>query len=370
MKPKNLRELKPEFLRLYIEEKKSIREIAKIYNVDKSSVSRYIHEDVKPRLRGLNDAQKETAKTLYESGYTIREIAHEIEGSYNTIKTFLIKEYGEITTSRKKKYNHLIDLFVNDYNSGLSSLEIAEKYNVSPSTVLNYIGEKNVKARDYSESSNRYDINEDYFNLLNKNNSYILGLILGCSSENKKSSMDFIDLRFTKKQNSIMNTILKEIYTKDTPSKHNTNSTTVIRVYSKKLVKRILEIKNELISGCIPNELSEYKENFLKGFLESSKIDIKNGICIKAYENQTNFIINLISDYYELIKSNENLSDIFSPSENRKTLGLTFYKDYNIYKINNILGLTNNELNKTLNFTEGSYIIFFHKDNEYNTIKK
>ena len=69
-------------------------------------------------------------------------------------------------------------------------------------------------------------------------------------------------------------------------------------------------------------------------------------------------------------KSNENLSDIFSPSENRKTLGLTFYKDYNIYKINNILGLTNNELNKTLNFTEGSYIIFFHKDNEYNTIKK
>lgn len=62
MKSKKLRELKPEFLRLYNEEKKSIREIARIYNVDKSSISRYIHEDVKPRPRGLTEEQKKICK--------------------------------------------------------------------------------------------------------------------------------------------------------------------------------------------------------------------------------------------------------------------------------------------------------------------
>lgn len=370
MKSKNLRELKPEFLRLYNEEKKSIREIARIYNVDKSSVSRYIHEDVKPRLRGLSDTQKETAKALYEGGYKLSEIAREINGSPCTIKSFLIKEYGEIITFRKKKYEHLIDSFVNDYNSGLSSWEISKKYNVSPSTILNYIGEKDVKARDYSESSNRYEINEDYFDLLNKNNSYILGLILGCSSENKKSSMEFIDLRFTKKQESTADTILKEIYTTEAPSKYYVNSTTVVRIFSKKLVKRILDIKNELISGHIPNELDKYKEYFLQGFIESSKINIKNGICIKTYENQTNFIKNLLGNYYELIKSDKHLNNIFSHSENRKVLGLTFYKGYIVYKINKKLNSINNQLHKKLNLTEDSYIIFFYKDGEYNMIKE
>ena len=113
---------------------------------------------MKPRQRGLTDEQKEKAKMLYESNYTIKKIASEISGSWNTIRSYLIKEYGELrTTRKKKKYEHLVDYFVEDYKNGLSSWDISKKYNVSPSTVLNYIGEKNVEARDYSEISNKYE---------------------------------------------------------------------------------------------------------------------------------------------------------------------------------------------------------------------
>lgn len=364
MKSKNLRELKPEFLRLYNEEKKSIREIARIYNVDKTSISRYIHEDTKPRLRGLTDTQKEMAKTLYEGGHTLRGIAREINSSPSTVKTFLTKEYGEIRTSRKRKYEHLVDFFVNDYNAGLSSWEISKKYNVSPTTVLNYIEENYVKARNYSESSRKYEINENYFDFIDERKSYILGLILGSSCEYTKSSMDFIDIRISKKQNHLIDMILEDIYISDKPFKNSFRNTITIRVSSRNIVQRILEIKKQLISEQIPNELEKFKEYFLQGFIEVSKIDIKNGACIRIYKNNINFIKNLLNNYYTITECSTDLKNVFSSSENRKKLGLTFYKDYTIYKLNKNINSNFNKLSDILKFEENNYIVFFHKDNE------
>lgn len=374
MKPKNLRELKPDFLRLYNEEKKSIREIARIYRVDKSSVSRYIHEDTKPRVRGLTEEQKETAKRMYENYYTVSEITNELKAVNSTVRNFLIREYGEIRSSRNsKRYEHLRDSFIEDYNNGLSSWDISKKYNVSPTTILNYIGEKGVKARDYSESSNRYEINEAYFDVLDERKAYILGLIVGNSSENKKSSMNFIDLRFSKNQKEILDEILETIYVSEYPALSTINKTFVARIYSKKLVKRILELKNQMFSNNIPEELEDYKSHFLKGVIKSSKIDVEKGICIKLYENQIKPLKALINTFFELEEVYKSAKDIFSSDENFKVLGLTFCKEHSIYRI---AKEKNQEFQKELlsdidtDLMNNIYIIFFSRDQEYNMIQK
>ena len=374
MKPKNLRELKPDFLRLYNEEKKYIREIARIYDVDKSSVSRYIHEDTKPRVRGLTDEQKETAKRMYESFYTVSEITKELEAVNSTVRNFLIREYGEIRSSRNsKKYEHLRDSFVEDYNNGLSSWDISKKYNVSPTTILNYIGEKGVKARDYSESSNRYEIYEEYFDVLDNHRAYILGLIVGNSSENKKSSMNFIDLRVSENQKNMLDEILETLYVSECPALSVINKTLVVRIQSKKLVKRILELKNQMFSTEIPKELENFKGYFLKGVIRSSKVEIEKGICLKLYESQIEPTKALISDFFKLEETCKSAKDVFASNENFKVLGLTFCKEHSIYRVTKE---KNQGFQKELSSDIGTdlmnniYMIFLSRDQEYNMVQK
>lgn len=375
MKSKKLRELKPEFLRLYNEEKKSIREIARIYNVDKSSISRYIHEDVKPRPRGLTEEQKKYAKRMYESCcYTLTGIANELEASVSTVRTFLIKEYGEIRSSKtNKKYEHLRDSFMKDYSNGLSSWDISKKYNVSPTTILNYIEEKGVKARDYSESSIKYEINEEYFDVLDERKAYLLGLIIGNSSENKKSSIDFIDLRFSKNQKDLLEDILNDIYISEYPIINATNKTLVLRIISKKLVKRILDLKSQIFSEGNLKEIEMYKDYFLKGIIRSSKIDIENGFCLKLYKYQINTLIDLMGNFFKLKEIDDKAKDIFSSNENLKVLGLTFCKEFSVYKI---IEVENHKSVKELlpdkdaSHINGTHIIFFCRDQEQNIVKK
>lgn len=375
MKPKNLRELKPEFIRLYTEEEKSIREIARIYNIDKSSVSRYIYEDIKPRKRGLSDTQKNTGKKLYEQGYSINQIAKKINGSPSTIKSFLIKEYGEITISNNKKYEHLRESFIKDYTNGLSSREISKKYNVSPSTILNYIGEKGVMSRNYIDSSKRYDINHDYFNILSPKKAYILGLIIGSSSINKKSSMEFIDVRIQESKRDFLEKIASEIYTKETPVYNTSNNTLILRIFSKKMSERIKSLG--LYTCCnqecnISKDLEMYKKEILKGILDVSTIVIDKGVCIKLFNNQKELIISLLREFLELEASSLTTQDIFSKNENLKKIKLTFCKEYAMYIVKDVINYDDTEYifsNIKESFKIGEYVSLFLRDQEFNKIR-
>lgn len=128
MKTKNLRQYKDEFIKLY-NEGYSFRKIGEMYGVSKGSVGRYIKEGAELRVKGLTESQRQKAKKLYLEGFTVNAISDKLGSAYSTVKNYLSNEFG-IVTNGNKKYEHLVDNIVKDYENGLNATEISKKYSI------------------------------------------------------------------------------------------------------------------------------------------------------------------------------------------------------------------------------------------------
>ena len=75
------------------------------------------------------------------------------------------------------------------YQGGMSANEIAEKYNVQHTLILRYLKLNNIERRDASECHRIYEINEDFFDVINtQEKAYFLGFLYadGCNSKDGK----------------------------------------------------------------------------------------------------------------------------------------------------------------------------------------
>lgn len=293
MKAKDLRKYKDEFVKLY-KEGYSLRKIAEMYGVTKASVTRYVKEECELRQRGLSEKDKQKAKELYLYGKTVNAIGEILGKPKSTIKSYLSKEFG-VVTEGVKKYEHLANDMIKDYEQGMNATEISKKYGVSRQTVINYVYESHIDTRDYSQTSRKYSLNEDYFDKLNEENSFILGIIFAKGRLNSTTGTKWLDITVYKDRIDVIETVLDVLYKDECPKLHAIENNFTVRINSEKLYNTLDSYhiynkgnKEELV---LPNGISE--KEFWRGFIYSGISISKRQLSITGNARE----IILLSDY-------------------------------------------------------------------------
>lgn len=169
-----------EIKRLYVEEKKMIKEIADIMNCSRDTITKRLqklglkegksYKNPKEKIDKLAD-KKELMKTLYLEGKTCKEIGEIVNLSEKTVG-YHLRNLG-VEKRSQKKINQ--EDFERLWNEGKSDLEIAEFFGVKEITIKSY--------RTRGENAGKFTRN-DYFSekdmqLSNEQEQFILGSLLG-----------------------------------------------------------------------------------------------------------------------------------------------------------------------------------------------
>lgn len=169
-----------EIKRLYVEEKKMIKEIAEIMNCDRNVITRRLqklglkegksYKEPKEKIDKLAD-KKELIKTLYIEGKTCKEIGKIVNLSEKTV-SYHLRNLG-VEKRSQKKINQ--EDFERLWNEGKSDLEIANYFGVKEITIRSY--------RTRGENAGKFTRN-DYFSekdiqLTEEQEQFILGSLLG-----------------------------------------------------------------------------------------------------------------------------------------------------------------------------------------------
>ena len=169
-----------EIKRLYVEEKKMIKEIAEIMNCDRNVITRRLqklglkegksYKQPKEKVDKLAD-KKELMKTLYLEGKTCKEIGEIVNLNEKTV-SYHLRNLG-IKKRSQKKINQ--EDFEKLWNEGKSDIEIAEFFGVKEITIKSY--------RTRGKNAGKFTRN-DYFSekdleLSNEQEQFILGSLLG-----------------------------------------------------------------------------------------------------------------------------------------------------------------------------------------------
>lgn len=165
----------------------SMRKIADQYDVSKGTVQNNLKKrgvEVRPK-RLYGDRVDKWVKMYQTEDRSLAEIS-KMEG----VKAGVIKKYlSEVIELRaypyktqEKKYEHLKEEWIAEYESGKSLGEIGKIYGVHAQTVHNYLSVE-IDMRTYSEASRKYAIDESAFDEIDtKEKAYWLGLIFSTGS--------------------------------------------------------------------------------------------------------------------------------------------------------------------------------------------
>lgn len=293
MKASN-RHLQEDFIRLY-KEGKSIRFIAKQYDVSKNSVSKLIQEKIELRPKSEIDLYKDEIIELYISGNNPNQISKTLNLNYSGIKRLLVKE-NLININRR--YEHLSNDFIKDYNSGLSAETIALKYDVSRQTVIDYLNYDQIKVRDYKIANRKSEINDNYFDNLNKEKAYCLGQIFALGTIQKVHNSKYLSLSITSSKKSLIKKAVKYfVYNIDDLKFYEDikSNISILKISSENIYNKL---KKYGIEGNI-NIPRDFKKDFFKGYFEVAlKVNLRNiRITPNAYKES---ILNFLTEEINL----------------------------------------------------------------------
>lgn len=330
MKASN-RHLQEDFIRLY-EEGKSIRFIAKQYNVSKNSVSKLIQEKIKLRPKNEINSYKNEIIELYTSGNNPNQISKSLNLNYSGIKRLLIKE-NLININRM--YEHLANDFVKDYNSGLSAEAIALKYDVSHQTVIDYLNYDQIKIRDYKLANRKLEINDKYFDNLNKEKAYCLGQIFALGTIQKVHNSKYLSLSITSSKKSLIKKAIKYfVYNIDNLRFYEDvkSNVSILKISSENIYNKLEEYG---IRGDM-NIRKNLKKDFFRGYLEVAlKVNVKNiRISSNVYKES---IINFLTEEINLpINKIQKNRGIFIEDKEAVKLFINYYPEFleKIKKVN------------------------------------
>lgn len=349
MAKKSYRHYKEEFINLY-KEGMSIRAIADKYDIHKSSVARLIREDIPIRDKSTAYQFKDKIYDLYKKGYGIYQIASlistdELRIRGDAVKRILFKEFDIVIPSNPKN-GELIPIFIKLYQEGKTLNDIANEYNVSKQTVLNYINLGGLKARDYHESSLKTYLNEEYFDILDNKKAYQLGLIFAMGCVHKENVCVFLDLSITSNKKEFIFKAIEGISDKgyENLEWNHDDSISSIRISSKHMCSKLLEYGlSKKID--IPKE---HRTAFFKGFFETN-LNITNRNIAFPTKNRYNedvkfYLLNDIGIDEEYYKSHKgttpyitNINAIKKLLEVHPEILEKFSKKANIVKWNKLL---------------------------------
>ena len=126
-----------------------------------------MHMPDNPRLK-LSQDKIQSIADEYCKGSTSVELADKYDVSYSTILRYLRELDCKVRSAVKPtKYSQdTIKRIVDDYCKGSSSIELAKKYDISPNTILNYVRELGCEVRSalslakYSEDTIKQIVDE------------------------------------------------------------------------------------------------------------------------------------------------------------------------------------------------------------------
>jgi len=168
-----------EFVKLYAQGLTTY-EIARRFNIDQSTVYKHLKEKRPDLLRSNQKVTKEMEKCfieLFKKGNHPSEIAERYDLVEETVRRYLRKNGYQTRASPTEITEDMIDKFVELYQKGYSTCQIAEIFNISDVTVWRHLTTRGIKPRDsgsYRIKVPNLEPSEDL--------AYILGVIEGDGS--------------------------------------------------------------------------------------------------------------------------------------------------------------------------------------------
>lgn len=126
-------------------------------------------------------------------GKQIKEIASKYNLKVQTVSSYLARNNIRV---RGILNDESINKIITMYNSGSNMKEIGNMLHFSPETVRDILVQNNIKIRSISQSRRKYDINENYFDVIDDpNKAYILGLLYADGNRSGNSNTITINLQ-------------------------------------------------------------------------------------------------------------------------------------------------------------------------------
>ena len=177
------------------------------------------------------------------------------------------------SSSKLKKYTHLVGDFIQEYQSGMSLSEIGQKHGINKQTILNYLRDEEIEVRDYAESSRKYSLKEDYFdNIDTKEKAFFLGIVFAIGTTIDLHKSQCLNLSTHMSKEILLKMVVKELRGEENYSGMATgkdDDILRIRLHSKHLFERLRELglnnRNETIFPNIPKELLP---SFILGYMQ------------------------------------------------------------------------------------------------------
>lgn len=288
MNTKNSTEIyKEEWIKLY-NEGMSYREIGNMYGYAMSSVKNRISDFVVKRDKFANDKYADIWGELNGKGYTTSQIA-EVYGVSKHVVYRVLKKFGYVSSSLSKgKYKHLQGDMVRLYKEGKSLKEIADLFNLSKQTVLEYIKADNQNIiRSYSESIRRYSIDDEYFDNIDSKKAFVLGLMIKTSFLVNKTGRYSLKMGFPKKKEDIVKYIFAQMNYENTNYNYNEKEDFYRpEIGCLKLTQQMKTIgfREANHEYTVLNIDKKYKNDFINGYIFTNIVEYKNTInieCIK-----------------------------------------------------------------------------------------
>lgn len=258
-----------DFVKEY-ESGKSIRAIAEKYGVAKGTVSHVLRGRVELRPKSIMHTLSEEEQYAIYRSYITGDSIYSISKKYTTSATTIIKllsvKYG-LTVDTKRKYEHLVPHIVKDYADGMSLAEIANKYGISSQCALTYINLEGKEARKYSEASSQTETDTTYFDVLDKERAFTLGVVYARGTALTFNTSKFVHILVKDYEIEKMLKIVNRFVSKseDNLNRCDKSTSKTIRICSVEMYDKLLSMG---YTNRLPDRmyLGKYTKDFLDGF--------------------------------------------------------------------------------------------------------
>ena len=184
----------------------SLRAIAKEFSISRKCIKKIIdefnidirHDNYLTNKRKINESEYENIVELYKSGLYATEIAEKYNVSSTTILNILktlnvpINRFIRKTKFSEKDIRDMCDL----YDSGKTLLEISMIYDVDKSEISFLFNKIGKQCKDCSHAAQIYNINEEFFDVIDtQEKAYVLGMLYADGNNYTKTNKVRIGLQ-------------------------------------------------------------------------------------------------------------------------------------------------------------------------------
>lgn len=327
-------------------------EIADNYGVQQGSIAYILKKmgvECKNRKYKLN-IKKDTPKIIEmrNNGYNIASIAKKYGVTSSRIGEIL-RENGISTPNERYlqfSYDEVLEMY-NMYLSGISRVNIAEKYGVCADSVYNLFLKYDFQVKSISHAKQQYKINENYFDDIDTpNKAYILGLLYadGCNMTDKHE----VTISLQEQDKHILEQIKHELQYDGPLSfiNYNNKNSNYQNQYKLDITnKHISEVLNALGVWKNKSLILEWPEwldkklysHFVRGYFDGDG-------CLYLGKNNKGAEISFVGTEMFLLKLSEILKETLSVDLVVKNLGPTYKlvtKEAKIHRKNGIKSFLN-----------------------------